>query len=129
MEECLFKTYYGDDCVDNVLSENQPRKKQNRIKSIVAASKNRGDILHETLQPLLDNHQDLKVKHHSNCANNSGSNQDPPSKQRPGQPNLTSRNFASMWTWLFHHLWHNAQRSMERSIYSSYSPPFLPYSK
>ena len=53
----------------NVLLENQPTKKENRIKSIVAVSENREDTLHETLQPLFDKDPDLKVKYHSNCAN------------------------------------------------------------
>ena len=44
-------------------------EKNNRIKSIIAASKNRADTLHETLQPLFDNNPDLKVPCHSNCVN------------------------------------------------------------
>ena len=27
MEECIFKTYHGADCVSDILTENQPRKK------------------------------------------------------------------------------------------------------
>lgn len=92
MEKCIVRTYHGDDCMGDVLAENQPRKKQNRIKSITAASKNRGETLHKPLQPIFNNYPDLKVKYHSNYANMYSSvkrkktNQDPPSKWRSGQP-------------------------------------------
>lgn len=52
MEERVLKTHYSNGCVGNVQSENEPRKKQNRIKSIIAASINWGDMLHETLHPV-----------------------------------------------------------------------------
>lgn len=92
MEECILKTYYSDDCVDDVLSENLPRKKNSRIQLIIAVTKKLGDTLHEILLPLFDNDPHLKVKYHSNCANNycsinqKSQNQDPPSNQRSGQP-------------------------------------------
>ena len=66
-------------------------KQQNRIKSTIAATKNRADFLYKTLQPMLDNNPDLNVKYHSNCASkyclvkHRSQNQDPPSKQLSGQ--------------------------------------------
>ena len=60
MEECIFKTYCGDDCVGDVLLENQPRK--TTTKSTIAVSINWGNTLHKTLQSLFDNDLDLKVK-------------------------------------------------------------------
>ena len=85
MEECIFKTYDDDECVGNILSENQPRKRSNRIKSIITVSKNLGGTFYETLQPLFRNNPNLKVKYDSNCANKycsvkrKNQNQDPPS--------------------------------------------------
>ena len=55
MDECIFKTVYGNNCDGNVLSVNRDRK-------II-------DTLHKTLSPLLDENPNLKVKFHLNCAN------------------------------------------------------------
>ena len=62
MEECIFKSYYDDGCVGDVLSQIQSRKKQNRIKSIIAASKNWRDTLCETLKPLFESHYGFELR-------------------------------------------------------------------
>lgn len=56
----MFKTYYVDDLVGEILSKNE-HGKNNKIKSIIANSKNRGDTLQETSQPLSNNDPDLIV--------------------------------------------------------------------
>lgn len=98
MEERVLKTHYSNGCVGNVQLENEPRKKQNRIKSIIAASINWGDMLHETLHPVWQNDPNLKVKYYSNCANKycfikwKSQNQDPPLKRCSGQPTFNFQN-------------------------------------
>ena len=63
-EECLFNTYYGTNCIGSQLSENRDEE---RIDSIIAASKTREDTLHDKLTPLLEADPKLKVKFHYSC--------------------------------------------------------------
>ena len=64
MEECIFSSYYGDECKGNELSQNRDHK---RIESIISASEKRNDKLHEKLAPSLEADKNVKVKFHYTC--------------------------------------------------------------